>query len=163
MMITTQKHLSPATNNFSWSFAFTLPPKGNLLKVSTILLLSVLFHTTLLFLLSSSTLKVWLLWSKAQALLKWNSTPNDVKSLAQNICSLNIKTQKGLITFNTIAILLWKIWLERNNRIFKQQKKEFQDLWEDILAQTGLWSCKSKLFSNYDCCSIALNISAFVK
>ncbi|KAA0056004.1 LINE-1 retrotransposable element ORF2 protein [Cucumis melo var. makuwa] len=103
------------------------------------------------------------LWSKAKALLKWTSTPNDVQSLAQNICSLNIRTQKGLITFNTSAILLWKIWLERNNRIFKQQEKDSQDLWEDILAQTGLWSCKSKLFSNYDCCSIALNISAFVK
>ncbi|TYK29578.1 LINE-1 retrotransposable element ORF2 protein [Cucumis melo var. makuwa] len=81
------------------------------------------------------------LWSKAKALLKWNRTPTDVQSLVQNICSLNIRNQKGLITFNTSAILLWKIWLERNNRIFKQQGKDSQDLWEDILAQTGLFSC----------------------
>ncbi|KAA0063657.1 LINE-1 retrotransposable element ORF2 protein [Cucumis melo var. makuwa] len=76
------------------------------------------------------------LW-KVRSLLNWNNTLIDVNSLVKDICSLDIKTQKGLITFNTIAVLLWKIWLERNSRVFKQKKKEVQDLWEDILAQTA--------------------------
>ena len=98
------------------------------------------------------------LWAKVERLILWKSQHQDVSSLCSEMCMMNQKRKKGIIKFNTLSGVLWDIWLERNNRIFKGKKSSTINIWEDICALLGFCATKSSLFSNYNASSITLNI-----
>ena len=80
-----------------------------------------------------------ILWNKLEELLGWKNQQQNVVSLCSFLCSIKIKqrNKRGIIFFNIIASVLWILWLERNNGIFKDKEKSTIDLWEDIISLSG--------------------------
>ena len=58
------------------------------------------------------------LWNRTDNLLLWQNSHESIKSLCNEICYISTRrTKKGAIAFNFIAVLLWTIWLERNQML----------------------------------------------
>ena len=89
-----------------------------------------------------------ILWNKLEGLLGWKNQQQNVVSLCSFLCSIKQRNKRGIIFFNTIASVLWILWLERNNRIFKGKEKSTIDLWEDIFSLSGMWASKYSMFAN---------------
>ena len=100
-------------------------------------------------------------WWRSKNLLGWKIQHNSISSLYLDLYIINQKNKKGIIKFNTISTVLWKIWLESNNRIFKEKNNSTINLWKDICALSKFWTSRSPLFSNYSSSFITTNLNAF--
>ena len=63
------------------------------------------------------------LWKKTFDTLKWRYVITNLAALCKDLYSIKSDNRKRTITFNTIDVTLWVIWLERNKRIFKGLKR----------------------------------------
>ena len=59
------------------------------------------------------------LWS-----IQSQNTHDSTKPICKDICLLNQKHTKGVITFDLNSVFLWSIWLQRNQRIFRGKKRQ---------------------------------------
>ena len=102
------------------------------------------------------------IWQKLEMQFRRYTHQQNASSLCIEVCRVKQRSKKEIIAFNSFTITLWSIWLERNNRTFNDKEKPHYELWDDIKALTGLWTNRSKKFSNNSVGTIALNLNAFV-
>lgn len=83
-----------------------------------------------------------------------------VANLFVYLCAQSSKTtRENVITFNVVVALLWVIWLQTNNCIFRRKQRNTVNAWEDICNLIGLWNTsRHKLFNNYNPSTISLNV-----
>ena len=102
------------------------------------------------------------LWNNIKARTGWTNNFNCLRDLCKHICSINTKSQTGVIHYNLLVSTIWVTWLKRNTRrLFNNSHLTSISLWENICNLTGLWSSNNKLLKNYSPSSIALNINVF--
>ena len=63
----------------------------------------------------------------------------------------------------SITGLLWIVWIERNNRIFKDKSRFIVNLWEDICNLIGVWSRRHSSCNQYDVNYYQLLTLSFVR
>lgn len=83
------------------------------------------------------------LWGRFQAQTRQVIAGNNVKSFCLSLCQLNQISRKNVIFFNLGVVILWSLWLERNNRIFNNSNKSMLNLWEDSCYLRGFWCIAS--------------------
>lgn len=101
------------------------------------------------------------IWRKIEVLTNWKMQHSNISTLCTKLCNIKQNSQREIIKFNVTAASLWSIWLERNNHTFKDKNSSIINLWENICALTGFWSTKHPAFSNYNACTISINLHAF--
>ena len=76
------------------------------------------------------------IWKKVGALFNRSFIFEDTTYLCKYIYRSKVKAKNQTILLNTVAVILWSIWNERNKKIFNDVKNS-PLIWEDIQALIG--------------------------
>lgn len=99
-------------------------------------------------------------WNKMASEIGWHNNHVTIDSLCKDLLLIKQTSNKKIITFNLAAAILWTLWVERNNIIFSNKGRNYNQLWEDMCMLTGLWSHRAISFKDYNPSTIALNLNA---
>ena len=80
------------------------------------------------------------IWVKVEIFINWKNRHHSLSSLCSELSCTNINNRTDIIKFNTISLVLWSLWFERNNHIFQERKISIINLWEGICARLGFWA-----------------------
>lgn len=68
--------------------------------------------------------------------------PESIAEMLFVITHIKQNSKKKVLWTNLIGACFWCIWLERNNKTFKDEENHPNHLWEDIIYLAALWSTK---------------------
>ena len=98
------------------------------------------------------------IWKMVQDATKVIIQGSSAKFLCTNLCKMKQNSIRSIIKFNTIAITMWTIWIDRNNIIFNEKNISNLDSLKNICNLVGIWSTRHRLLKNYKQSTISLNI-----